>query len=85
MSTHEKLLSLYPNVQWRVDNIEEIEHLLRDHEARCRVDTGDRLLLQTWGGLDTHLNPGDCLILDGNRLGILRAQVDSSAVSDAIH
>lgn len=65
-----------PNVQWKLDNLEEIENLLAPFHARCRQD-GDDLLIQAWGGLNTHLSPGDCLILDGDRLGILRAPADS--------
>lgn len=85
MSTEQDLLSRYPNAQWKVDNLEEIEHLLRDHEARCQLDENDTLLLQGWGGLDTRLNPGDCLILDGSRLGIIRAKTDDAAPSDTAH
>ena len=79
MSTESDLLKRYPHVQWRVDNLDEIEALLVDHEARMRVDTDDRLLLQAVGGLDTHLMPGDCLLLDGDRLGIVRAPTTADA------
>lgn len=85
LSTQWELLNRYPHVQWRVDNLNEIERFLQDFQARCRVDTGDRLLLQTWGGLDTYLNPGDTLLLDDKRLGIVRGQIDDSAVSDTAH
>ena len=80
MSTEADLLKRYPHVQWRVDNLDEIEALLIQHQARCRVDTDDRLLLQGWGGLDTHLNPGDCLLLNVDRLGIVRAPDSSDTV-----
>ncbi len=62
-----------PNVQWKVDNLEEIEALIQPFEARVALDSGDRLLIQAVGGLNTHLDPGDCLLLDGASLGILRA------------
>lgn len=66
-----------PNVQWRpegsrTDNVAEFEEFLAPYHARCMRD-GDNLLLQAWGGLNTHLEPGDCLVLDGDRLGIVRA------------
>lgn len=60
-----------PNAQWRLDNIEEIERLLEPFHARVARDD-DRLLIQAFGGLNTHLDPGDALILKGDSLGILR-------------
>ena len=80
MSTEADLLKRLPNVQWRLDNIEAIESLLSEYEARVRQD-GDRLLLQAVGGLSTHLNPGDCLLLDGDCLGIIRAKTDADQVN----
>ena len=65
-----------PNVQWKLDNLDEIEKLLEPFHARCARD-GDDLLIQAWGGLSTWLSPGDCVILDGDRLGILRAPTES--------
>jgi len=62
----------YPNVQWKVDNIEQIEKLLEQHETRVK-QIDDNLLIQGWGGLNIMLEPGDCLMLDGDRLGIVRA------------
>jgi len=67
-----------PNVQWRLDNIEEIERMLEPFHARVARDD-DQLLIQAIGGLNTHLDPGDCLIFDGNRLGILRVPTESNA------
>jgi hypothetical protein len=29
--------------------------------------------VQSWGGMNVHLEPGDCLVLDGDRLGVVRA------------
>ena len=72
-----------PNVQWKLDNIEEIERILEPFEARVAKDD-DRLLIQAWGGLNTHLDPGDCIVLDGNRLGILRAPADSDCQDKAL-
>lgn len=53
------------------DNIGEIREFLEPFEARCKR-FGDNLLLQAWGGVNTELAPGDCLVLDGSRLGIIR-------------
>ena len=72
-----------PNIQWTLDNIEEIEKMLEPFEARVAKD-GDRLLIQAWGGLSTHLDPGDCLLFDDNRLGILRAPADSDRQNKAL-
>lgn len=55
------------------DNIVEIQNFLEPFEARCKR-FGDALLLQGWGGMNTELAPGDCLVLDGNRLGIIRTE-----------
>ena len=63
----------YPNVQWKVDNLDEVQAFLEPFHARCRQDTDDRLLIQAVGGLSTHIAPGDSLILRGDSLGILRA------------
>jgi hypothetical protein len=65
-----------PWVQWKpegdlTDNQNEVEELLANHHTRCKR-VGDVLLLQAWGGMDETLNPGDCLVLDGDRLGIVR-------------
>jgi hypothetical protein len=68
-----------PWAQWRPegnvkDNQSDIEALLANHHARCKRD-GDNLMIQAWGGLSTHLEPGDCLVLDGDRLGVVRASL----------
>ena len=65
-------------VMWKpegglTDNLDEIQEFLAVYEARCKR-SGDNLLLQAWGGLNTELAPGDCLVLDGDRLGIIRSQ-----------
>lgn len=67
-----------PFVMWKpegdlTDNLNEVEELLQAHHARCKR-VGDNLLVQAWGGLNTELAPGDCLVLDGDRLGILRPE-----------
>ncbi len=76
-----KTIADLPNVQWRCDNIDEIQDFIKDFEARCIPD-GDRLLLQAWGGLNTVLEPGDCLVMRGDSLGIIRVptEVDTAGV-----
>jgi hypothetical protein len=60
-----------PTVQWKGDNTGEIEHLLRDHLVRADK-AGDKL--QVHGiGLNIELSLGDSLIVEGDRLGVLRA------------
>jgi len=70
-----KKLSDLPNVQWQCDNWDEMQDFIKDFECRCIPD-GDQLLLQAWGGLNTHLNPGDCLVLRGDSLGIIRVPTE---------
>lgn len=60
-----------PNVQWKVDNINEIDALLVDHVATLEV-SGDQLRIRGPGGLEIILSPGDCLLRDGDRLGTVR-------------
>ncbi|MCH8228098.1 MAG: hypothetical protein IIC63_06765 [Proteobacteria bacterium] len=78
-------LANMPNVQWKVDNWDEMQDFIKDFEARCIPD-GDRLLLQAWGGLDTVLEPGDCLVRRGDSIGIIRvpAKVDTAGPQDSI-
>lgn len=81
MADRNELLDKLPWVQWRpegdlTDNQDEVETFLEEFETRC-MRMGDNLLLQAWGGLNTELKPGDCLVLDGQRLGIVRAQVEA--------
>ena len=76
-----------PVVMWKVegdltDNIEEVRAFLEPFEARCKR-FGDALILQTWGGLNTELAPGDCLVLDGNRLGIIRTEAPGTPAQTA--
>lgn len=61
-----------PTVQWTGDNEREIEHLLRDFVVRADRD-GDRCRVIGLKGLNLMLEPGDSLILEGERVGVLRA------------
>lgn len=77
MPDQDELLDRLPWAQWRpegdlTDNLVEVEQLLSAHHARCKR-IGDDLLVQAWGGMNVTLGPGDCLVLDGDRLGIVRA------------
>jgi hypothetical protein len=60
-----------PTAQWKGDNAQEIEHLLRDFVVRADCD-GDRCRLIGLKGLNILLEPGDSVIVEGSRLGVLR-------------
>lgn len=60
-----------PNAQWKVDNLPEIEALLVDHVAIFEI-SGEQLRIREPEGVETILNPGDCLLRDGDSLGVLR-------------
>lgn len=79
-------LANLPNVQWRGDNLDEMEDFIKEFEARCIPD-GDNLLLQAWGGLNTALHPGDCLVRRGDSIGIIRVpdEVDTAGPQDSTH
>lgn len=59
-----------PTAQWTGNNIVEIQQLLRFHDAIALKD-GDRCYISA-EGLNITLNPGDRLIREGDRLGVLR-------------
>ena len=60
-----------PSAQWKVDNLPEIEDLLESHVAVVET-SGDQLRIRGPAGLEIVLAPGDCLIREGDRLGVLR-------------
>lgn len=60
-------------LQWKGDNVAEIEKLLGNHLARADKE-GDKLHL-IGIGLNIEVALGDSVIVDGDRLGILRANV----------
>jgi hypothetical protein len=62
-----------PTVQWTGENAAEIESLLTSHLVRADKH-GDKLTL-IGIGLNVELNLGDTVLLDGDRLGIVRAGV----------
>ena len=66
-----------PYVQWRVENVEEVDRFLEDFEVRMKLIPGDQLLIQGLGKLMIQLSPGDCLVLfdEGGvaSLGYIRA------------
>lgn len=80
-----KTLADLPNVQWKVDNWDEMQDFIKEFEARCIPD-GDNLLLQAWGGLNTVLYPGDCLVRRGDSIGIIRvpAEIDTAGPQGVI-
>lgn len=59
-----------PTVQWKGDNLSEVEHLLRDHEASA-TKLGEVCYIMG-EGLSIKLEPGDRIILDGDQLGVSR-------------
>lgn len=61
----------YPTVQWNGENAAEIERLLSAHLARADKH-GDKLQL-IGIGLNIELSLGDSIMLDGDRLGVVRA------------
>ena len=62
----------FPTIQWQVDNLREFEEFLEPFHTRMKRE-GDSLLLQGHGGMNITLDPGDCLLLDGESLGVVRA------------
>lgn len=60
-----------PTAEWTGDNATEIERLLRHHVARADKD-GDRCRIRGIDGLDITLNLGDRIVIEGDRLGVLR-------------
>lgn len=60
-----------PTAQWTGDNLAEIERLLREHLVRADK-VGERCHLVGLG-LNTALDLGDSVVLEGDRLGIIRA------------
>lgn len=62
-----------PTVQWRGDNAAEVEHLLRNHLARADKH-GDKLHVMGLGGLDITLELGDSVVIEDDRLGVMRRQ-----------
>lgn len=75
----DQLLASKPNVQWQCDNMKEIEEFLEAFHVRMQPAPGDRLMIQGFGGMNIILAPGDCLVLDDNSLGVVRAPTDSDA------
>lgn len=65
-------------LQWRGDNLREVDALLDKHVTHSS-QKGGKLRLIGMGGLDITLQLGDTLIVDGDRLGIVR---HNSGVSD---
>ena len=61
-------------VQWRGDNAQEADQLLSAHLARADKD-GSKLRVVGLN-VNVELELGDSLIVDGDRLGILRASTE---------
>lgn len=61
----------FPTVRWTGDNLGEVERFLSNHLARADKH-GDKLHL-IGIGLNVELSLGDSIMLDGDRMGIVRA------------
>ena len=59
-----------PTVQWKGDNLAQVQNLLRLHEATASKQ-GD-LLMVVAEGLALTLNLGDQLVINGDQLGVIR-------------
>ncbi len=65
-----------PNAQWKIDNQPELEKILADFAVQFER-SGDHLLITGPMGLEIELAPGDCLLLDGERIGVVRVPVEA--------
>ena len=68
-------------VQWRVENIGELQRFLEDFDVRLRPAPGDHMLVQgKYTGMDLQLSPGDCLIIkpaeddSGEQIGMIHSK-----------
>lgn len=68
--------------QWKGDNVPEIQGLLNNHHVR--VDKEGEYLHVQGIGLDTTLRLGDSMIVDGDRMGIMRASTDKPLTEDSV-
>lgn len=66
-----------PNVQWQCSNLGEIEEFLEEYHVRMKAVEDDCLMIQGYGGVNILLAPGDCLVLDGDSLGVIRVPSDA--------
>ena len=71
-----------PTAQWKLDNLQEFEDLLKSHVASLEM-SGDQLRIRGPAGLEIILDPGDCLIREGDRLGTLRVPEAARATKRA--
>lgn len=71
----------YPAVQWNGDNAAEIEQLLCQHLVRADKHCDKLRLIGI--GLNVELGLGDSIMMDGDRMGIVRAgsQIPSAVLT----
>jgi len=50
-------------VQWKVENPDELAVFLEPFVVRMRRAPGDHMLIQSPGGMNLQLSPGDCLVI----------------------
>ena len=60
-----------PNAQWKINNQPELEKILTDFAVQFER-SGDHLLITGPMGLEIELEPGDGVIIDGERIGVVR-------------
>ena len=65
-----------PNAQWKIDNQQELEKILVDFAVQFER-SGDHLLITGPMGLEIELEPGDCVMIEGERIGVVRVPKDS--------
>ena len=73
-----------PNAQWKLNNQPELEKLLTDFALQFER-SGDHLLITGPLGLEIELAPGDCLMIDGERLGVVRVPVEAKTAKLKIY
>lgn len=64
-----------PHAQWKGDNAHEFVNVLRPFEAKVER-SGDNLLISGPLGLEIELQPGEAIVVDGDKIGIVRVKQD---------
>lgn len=67
-----------PHAQWTCDNLNQIAHLLYPFDVSIQR-SGDALLITGHDGMEIELLPGDSLIVEDDKLGVVRTPVKRDA------
>lgn len=70
-------------VEWKGDNVKEIERVLRNHVVRAEK-AGDRCVITGADELNLVLNLGDRIAVEGDRLGIFRKTPEAAPDPEVI-